>query len=97
MTHSEPSLFICPSCGCDQVRVFYESWSVPVNSVLLLSSREQALTFPTGDIRLGFCEVCGFIYNTSFDRQLVEYSSRCEETQGFRAFLEHGMRDSRDD
>jgi hypothetical protein len=87
MTHSEPSLFICPSCGCDQVRVFYESLLVPVNSVLLLSSREQALTFPTGDIRLGFCEVCGFIYNTSFDRQLVEYSSRCEETQGFSHFF----------
>jgi C-methyltransferase C-terminal domain/Methyltransferase domain len=87
MTHSEPSLFICPSCGCDQVRVFYESWSVPVNSVLLLSSREQALTFPTGDIRLGFCEVCGFIYNIAFDRHLVEYSSRCEETQGFSPFF----------
>ena len=87
MTHSKPNLFICPSCGCDQVRVFYESLSVPVNSVLLLSSREQALTFPTGDIRLGFCEGCGFIYNTSFDRHLVEYSSRCEETQGFSPFF----------
>lgn len=87
MTHSEPSILICPSCGCDQVRVFYESLSVPVNSVLLLSSREQALTFPTGDIRLGFCEGCGFIYNTSFDRQVVEYSSRCEETQGFSPFF----------
>ncbi|HXM35599.1 MAG TPA: class I SAM-dependent methyltransferase [Pyrinomonadaceae bacterium] len=69
------------------MRVFYESLSVPVNSVLLLSSREQALTFPTGDIRLGFCEGCGFIYNTSFDRHLVEYSSRCEETQGFSPFF----------
>jgi SAM-dependent methyltransferase len=87
MTRSAPSLFVCPSCECDQVRVFYESLSVPVNSVLLLSTREQALTFPTGDIRLGFCDVCGFIYNTSFDRQLVEYSSRCEETQGFSPFF----------
>jgi hypothetical protein len=87
MTRSAPMLSLCPSCGCDQVRVFYEAPSAPVNSVLLLSSREQALTFPTGDIRLGFCEVCGFIYNTSFDRRLVEYSSRCEETQGFSPFF----------
>lgn len=87
MTRSAPTRSICPSCGCDQVRVFYEALSAPVNSVLLLSSREQALTFPTGDIRLGFCEVCGFIYNTSFDRLLVEYSSRCEETQGFSPFF----------
>ena len=87
MIRSAPTLSICPSCGCDQVRVFYEALSAPVNSVLLLSSREQALTFPTGDIRLGFCEVCGFIYNTSFDRLLVEYSARCEETQGFSPFF----------
>lgn len=87
MTRSAPTLSICPSCGCDQVQVFYEALSAPVNSVLLLSSREQALTFPTGDIRLGFCDGCGFICNTSFDRQLVEYSSRCEETQGFSPFF----------
>ena len=87
MTRSVPMLSICPCCGGDQVRVFYEALSAPVNSVLLLPSREQALTFPTGDIRLGFCEVCGFIYNTSFDRLLVEYSSRCEETQSFSPFF----------
>ena len=87
MTHSASTPSSCPSCGCDQVRVFYEALSAPVNSVLLLSSREQALTFPTGDIRLGFCDVCGFIYNTSFDRRLVEYSSRCEESQGFSPFF----------
>lgn len=87
MSHSTPIAQSCPSCGCDQIQIFYEALSAPVNSVLLISSRELALTFPTGDIRLGFCEVCGFIYNTSFDRQLVEYSSRCEETQGFSPFF----------
>lgn len=87
MTYSTPMSAICPSCGCDRVRVFYEALSAPANSVLLLSSREQALSFPTGDIRLGFCETCGFIYNTAFDRRLVEYSARCEETQGFSPFF----------
>ena len=87
MTNSTPMSAICPSCGCGQVRVFYEAFSAPVNSVLLLSNREQALSFPTGDIRLGFCETCGFIYNTAFDRRLVEYSVRCEETQGFSPFF----------
>ena len=87
MTCSVPLLLKCPCCGSDHVRVFYEAPSVPVNSVLLVSSREEALRFPTGDISLGFCNACGFIYNTSFDRRLVEYSSRCEETQGFSAYF----------
>jgi SAM-dependent methyltransferase len=87
MKHSHAELIKCPSCASGRVRVFYEAPSVPVNSVLLLSSREQALSFPTGDIRLGFCEDCGFIYNACFKRRLVEYSSRCEETQGFSPFF----------
>jgi SAM-dependent methyltransferase len=87
MTRSAPMASNCPCCGCNQVRLFYEAPSVPVNSVLLLSSREQALNFPTGDIRLGFCGACGFIYNISFDQKFVEYSSRCEETQGFSPFF----------
>lgn len=78
---------MCPSCGCKQVRLFYEASSVPVNSVLFLASREEALAFPTGDVRLGLCEECGFIYNTAFDSTLVEYSARCEESQGFSPFF----------
>jgi SAM-dependent methyltransferase len=87
MSRLAPMRAICPSCGCNQVRAFYEALATPVNSVLLLPSRKRALSFPTGDIRLGFCARCGFIYNTSFDRRLVEYSSRCEETQGFSPFF----------
>lgn len=83
MSSSESIERVRPSCGSDQVEIFYEALSAPINSVLLLSSREEALKLPTGDVRLAFCELCGFIYNTSFNRRLVEYSDRCEETQGF--------------
>jgi len=87
MSLSTVASFTCPSCESGRVAVFYEASSAPVNSVLLLSSREEAVSFPTGEVRLGFCQHCGFIYNTSFDRTLVEYSSRCEESQGFSPFF----------
>src|SRR5579864_7502423 len=87
MTRSGPSLLKCPSCRGERVRIFYEAPSAPVNSVLLLPRREEALAFPTGDVRLGFCRDCGFIYNTCFDGTLVEYSPRCEESQGFSPFF----------
>jgi SAM-dependent methyltransferase len=87
MSRSGPNPLKCPSCRGERVQIFYEALSAPVNSVLLLPQREQALSFPTGDVRLGFCRDCGFIYNTSFDEALVEYSSRCEESQGFSPFF----------
>jgi len=87
----------CPSCTSDGIRVFHEIKDVPVNSVMNCDTREQALSFPRGNIILGLCEQCGFIYNTAFDRNRVRYSSECEESQGysptFNAFADKLARD----
>jgi len=67
------------------MEVFFEMAGVPVNSCLMVSSREEALEFPTGDICLGFCQRCGFISNLLFDEKRLTYSASYEETQGFSA------------
>jgi len=63
--------------------VLYALERVPVNSVVLLKNRREALSYPRGDIALGFCSACGFIANTAFDAGLLEYSARYEATQSF--------------
>jgi SAM-dependent methyltransferase len=63
--------------------VFHRLEGVPGNSCILLDSREEAVGYGRGDIRLGFCPACGFISNLAFDHRLTEYSGRYEETQGF--------------
>lgn len=73
----------CPACGSPELTEFYTVSAVPVHSVLLLPTREEAIGFPTGDIVLAFCESCGFIFNRVFDARLHQYSQRYEETQGF--------------
>jgi hypothetical protein len=73
----------CPSCGAAEVSLFYEVKQVPVHSVLLLSTREEAVNYPKRDIALGFCQNCGFIFNTAFDPGVHEYSSRYEATQAY--------------
>ncbi|MGM0450759.1 MAG: class I SAM-dependent methyltransferase, partial [Pseudomonadota bacterium] len=74
---------VCKACQSDTVSVFHEQDNVPVNSCILLNTREEAQQFPVGRIALGFCSTCGFIFNTAFDPGLIEYSARYEETQGF--------------
>jgi SAM-dependent methyltransferase len=73
----------CPGCRSDKITNFYRVEEVPVNSVLLLPTEEEALSFPKGKLELGFCNDCGFIHNQAFDPGLLEYSSRYESTQGF--------------
>jgi SAM-dependent methyltransferase len=73
----------CPACGSSRVEVFHEVRQVPVNSVLSLESREEARAFPRGDIRLAFCDDCGFIHNAAFEPARLEYSERYDPTQAF--------------
>ena len=73
----------CPNCKNRTLDIFYQVEKVPVNSVLLLTSREEALNFPTGNIKLARCETCGFVTNIDFKQELLEYSTRYEGTQAF--------------
>ena len=73
----------CPNCLEGTMDIFHTAKGVPTNSCILLSTKQEALDYPKGDIALGFCEVCGFVGNTAFDPVLTEYSGRYEETQGF--------------
>jgi hypothetical protein len=76
---------ICPNCGSSDLSTFYEVRQVPVHSVLLLPTREEALNYPKRDIVLSFCQHCGFIFNLVFDPEVHEYSSNYDPTQSFSA------------
>jgi SAM-dependent methyltransferase len=65
------------------MQAFYEVRNIPVHSVLLMPTRERALNYPRRDLRLGFCPQCGFVSNIIFDPKVHEYSTSCEESQGF--------------
>ena len=73
--------YVCPSCSEAGMSVFYEVENAPVHSVLLLSTRDEAVGYPSGDISLALCTVCGFICNVAFDTTLHEYSAKYEATQ----------------
>jgi SAM-dependent methyltransferase len=73
----------CPSCGSRQLYSFYEARNVPVHSCLMMASREEALSFPTGDVALAFCTQCGFITNVSYEPSHREYAPGYEDQQSF--------------
>jgi SAM-dependent methyltransferase len=75
----------CPACLKLQMTVFYSQAGVPSNSCILLDTPQEAMDYPRGNIKLGFCDACGFISNIAFDPDLTEYSERYEETQAFSA------------
>lgn len=73
----------CPNCDAQGMSVFYEVDQVPVHSVLLMETPEQAVHFRRGDIRLGVCKTCGFVSNIAFDPTVHDYALGYEATQSF--------------
>jgi SAM-dependent methyltransferase len=73
----------CPACGSAGADVFYEQRDVPVQSVALLPSADDARAFPRGDVELALCGDCGFVFNRGFDPALQDYSLPSEESQAF--------------
>jgi hypothetical protein len=59
----------------------YSIDDIPVHSTVNLASRQQALRFPTGNLRLAMCPRCAFLCNTAYDATLQEYCPNCEESQ----------------
>jgi SAM-dependent methyltransferase len=74
---------VCPNCEAPGLEPFFEVSGIPAHSVRLMETRDEAVKYPKGDLRLGFCRSCGFITNTLFDVSLNEYSQAFEETQHF--------------
>ena len=75
------SSILCPNCASRGMEILYSIEKIPVHSTINLASRAEAMEFPTGNLRLGFCEKCGFLSNTAYDATLQEYSQSCEESQ----------------
>lgn len=73
----------CPACGSNPVNIFYSVENIPVHSVRLLWSRDEALHFPTGRMDLAHCPACGFIFNASYRPELQDYSAEYESTQAY--------------
>jgi SAM-dependent methyltransferase len=77
------ALQACPTCGSTALVPFYTVTNVPVHSVLMMATRQEAVGYPQGDIHLAACRHCGFITNTTFDGREQEYSAPYEGTQSY--------------
>jgi len=73
----------CPSCGAEGLETVYSVSGIPSHSCLLMPTRDEATSFPLGDVELGFCRGCSFATNRIFEPGLSAYSESYEEVQTF--------------
>lgn len=77
MTDSPP----CPVCTARETPVFFERHGVPVHENMVCSSPAEARGMPRGEMILRCCHACGFVFNETFEPELVYYNTSYDNTQ----------------
>jgi len=71
----------CPVCKGEDTELFLHRPAVPVHQNLLLSSKQQARAIERGNLRMIVCGDCGFVFNASFDLNLLQYGENYDNNQ----------------
>lgn len=88
-----PGLIRCIGCGKEGAAVFFEMKDVPVLSNAPCSNREDALSFPAGQIQLAFCPHCGHVFNAAFRPEIMVYDPRYENSLHYSAHFDRYIRE----
>lgn len=73
----------CLICGSENIEFIIELSQMPAHCNLLWPTENDAKQAPRGDIQLGFCTSCGYIFNLLFDPQKMEYTQSYENSLHF--------------
>jgi hypothetical protein len=84
-TNADDALPRCPNCHGLESRIIYSVDGIPALSLLLMPDQQTATQYPRGDMRVSFCQQCGFLSNSAFDVTRNEYNPDYKETQHFSA------------
>ena len=73
---------VCPACAATSEFVPLLGYAdIPAQSCILIDELEDALAYPSGDLKLAICSSCGFVGNTLFDQNRVKYDADYEISQ----------------
>jgi SAM-dependent methyltransferase len=73
----------CRICGSDAREALIEFAAVPVNCSELHRTSAEAVSAPTGPIRLVLCSTCGDVCNQAFDASILTYDASYENALDF--------------
>lgn len=79
---------VCPVCSSSESDIFINRIRVPVHQNFIFKNQSKARNMARGDIRLAICNNCGFVYNYSFDKSLLQYNECYDNTQSYSRFFQ---------
>lgn len=80
----------CPVCLHESHDVILKRERVPVLQNVIVSTREEALSFPVARLRICRCRHCSFVWNADFDPDAIDYNRQYNNSvQASGVYLAH--------
>ncbi len=73
----------CPQCSREAEDIIFQAAGVPLYLLQLFHDRHLALKAKTGVLDFRYCHHCAFVFNASFDPQLVDYQVNYESGRSY--------------
>ena len=78
----------CHLCKGNNIRMIYESRNIPIFQNKVYLTEKEAKNVLTGDIVLGQCQECGFVFNREFDEKVMNYDGSYENEQAYSSYFQ---------
>jgi 2-polyprenyl-3-methyl-5-hydroxy-6-metoxy-1,4-benzoquinol methylase len=78
----------CPICNVSDPKSFLHRNLVPTQQNILFKSHHAAIQYQRGELTLAVCHQCGFIFNRSFDENLLKYGENYDNAQNHSPYFE---------
>lgn len=83
----------CPICSSLKSEVIFQQHSIPVFQNKIYSTAEEAKQALMGQVKLSKCSYCGFVYNASFNKDLMTYDKNYQNEQAHSNFFRQHLND----
>lgn len=75
----------CPICANTHLKKILERNAVPVLQNIVFRNHDSARSIQRGNLKMMFCENCGFVFNQTFDSSLLNYTENYDNNQACSA------------
>lgn len=83
----------CPMCQNQKLSLIYEVQDIPVFQNKVYSSIEAAKNAQTAKVSLMLCQHCGFVFNSEFDMNIMNYDTQYQNEQAHSTYFQDYLND----
>ncbi len=83
----------CPLCKSQNLRHVFKVEKMPVFPNMVFNTAKEACAAPVGNMTLAVCDDCGFVFNETFEANLLDFNQQYDNEQKHSTYYQNYLQD----